>query len=163
MPKWRKWRIIWDRHCLLLVLSSAGRLRQKPGRNLQHLKKLRNAPILVELDATPLKAKKKKYVKGHEDTGGELPTTFNYSDTFEEQWNEMYDAYEEAKKTGLAMWFTAYHPSKKNANFYIVEPGSIPAPEYGVGNVLQVTISNTLVDLPEASTAIKPTEPVAAE
>ena len=116
-----------------------------------------------KLDATPLKAKKKKYVKGHEDTGGELPTTFNYSDTFEEQWNEMYTAYEEAKKTGLAMWFTAYHPSKKNANFYIVEPGSIPAPEYGVGNVLQVTISNTLVDLPEASTAIKPTEPVTAE
>ena len=112
-----------------------------------------------KLDATPLKAKKKQYVKGHEDTGGELPTTFNYSDNFETQWNEMYAAYETAKKSGLATWFTAYHPSKKNANFYIVEPGSIPAPEYGVGNVLQVTISNTLVDLPDASAAIEPTAP----
>ncbi|MCR5753297.1 MAG: hypothetical protein K6G30_00600 [Acetatifactor sp.] len=109
-----------------------------------------------KLDATPLKAKKKKYVKGHEDTGGELPTTFNYTDTFEAQWNEMYEAYETAKAAGKAMWFTAYHPDKTNANFYIVEPGSIPAPEYGVGQVLQVTISNTLVDLPDASAAIQP-------
>lgn len=112
-----------------------------------------------KLDATPLKTKVKQYIKGHEDTGGELPITFNFSDTFEEQWGEMYAAYETAKKSGLAMWFTAYHPSKKNANFYIVEPGSIPAPEYAVGNVLQVTINNTLVDLPDASEAIKPTEP----
>lgn len=112
-----------------------------------------------KLDATPLKSTKKKYIKGHEDTGGELPTTFNYTDTFEKQWNEMCAAYKTAKASGLAMWFTAYHPSKKNANFYIVEPGSIPAPEYAVGNVLQVTISNTLVDLPDASTAIEPTAP----
>jgi len=111
-----------------------------------------------KLDATTLKSTKKKYIKGHEDTGGELPTTFNYTDTFEEQWNEMYAAYETAKESGLAMWFTAYHPSKKNANFYVVEPGSIPTPEYAVGNVLQVTISNTLIDLPDASAAIKPTE-----
>lgn len=116
-----------------------------------------------KLDATPLEARKKKYVKGHEDTGGELSTTFNFTDSFEEQWNEMYAAYETAKESGLAMWFTAYHPSKKNANFYIVEPGSIPAPEYAVGNVLQVSISNTLVDLPEASTGVRPTAPTAGE
>lgn len=116
-----------------------------------------------KLDATPLEARKKKYVKGHEDTGGELSTTFNFTDSFEEQWNEMYAAYETAKESGLAMWFTAYHPSKKNANFYIVEPGSIPAPEYAVGNVLQVSISNTLVDLPEASAGVRPTTPTAGE
>ena len=112
-----------------------------------------------KLDATPLEATTKRYIKGHEDTGGELQTTFNYTESFEAQWNEMYEAYETAKAAGKSIWFTAYHPSKENANFYIVEPGSIPAPEYAVGNVLQVTISNTLVDLPEASTAIKPTAP----
>lgn len=115
-----------------------------------------------KLDATPLNSTKKKYIKGHEDTGGELATTFNYTDTFEQQWNEMYTAYETAKAAGLAMWFTAYHPSKTKANFYIVEPGSIPAPEYAVGNVLQVTISNTLIDLPDASAAVKPTAPSAS-
>lgn len=110
-----------------------------------------------KLDATPLKSTKKKYIKGHEDTGGELPTTFNYTDTFKKQWNEMYDAYVTAKAEGKATWFEAYHPNMKDGMYYIVEPGSIPKPSMGVGNVLQVTISNTLVDLPEDSVAIKPT------
>lgn len=114
-----------------------------------------------KLDATPLESKKKKYIKGHEDTGGELQTVFNATDTFDEQWNEMYAAYETAKTSGFNIWFEAYHPYKKNANFYIVEPGSLPAPEYAVGNVLQYTISNTLIDLPEPSSAIRPTISVA--
>ena len=109
-----------------------------------------------KLDATCLKSRKKQYIKGHEDTGGELPTTFNYSDTFETQWNEMLSAYATAKASGLHIWFEVYHPSKTNANFYVVEPGGIGAPEYGVGNVLQVKISNTLVDLPEPSAAVEP-------
>lgn len=109
-----------------------------------------------KLDATPMSSKRKKYVKGHEDTSGELPTTFNYTDVFEAQWNEMYAAYEANKVDNKRMWFEAYHPDKKNANYYIVEPAKIPAPEYGVGNVLQVTINNVLVDLPDASAAIRP-------
>jgi hypothetical protein len=40
---------------------------------------------------------------------------------------------------------------------YIVEPGSLPKPEYAVGNVLQYTITNTLVDLPDDVTATEPT------
>ena len=114
-----------------------------------------------KLDATPLESKKKKYVGGHEDTGGELATTFNASDAFEEQWSEMLEAYN-GKSAGQAMWFCAYHPSKAKMNVYIVEPGSIPAPEYAVGNVLQYNINNTLVDLPDPITAIKPTAPTAA-
>ena len=115
-----------------------------------------------KLDATPLESKTKKYVGGHEDTGGELPTTFNASDVFEEQWGEMLEAYE-GKTATQAMWFCAYHPSKAKMNAYIVEPGSIPAPEYAVGNVLQCNINNTLVDLPDPITAVKPTAPTAGE
>ena len=47
-------------------------------------------------------------------------------------------------------------------NVYIVEPGSLPAPEYAVGNVLQYNINNTLIDLPNPITAVKPTAPTAA-
>lgn len=109
-----------------------------------------------QLDATPLESKRKKYVGGHEDTGGTLTTTFNNSDTFDEQWAKMLNAY--AGLTGeQAMYFCAYHPSKKNMNVYIVEPGSLPAPEYSVGSVLQYEIENVLVDLPDPITAIKPT------
>jgi hypothetical protein len=111
-----------------------------------------------KLDATPLEAKRKKYVGGHEDTGGELQTVFNNTDTFDGQWGEMLTAYE-GKKSTQSMYFCAYHPSKTTMNVYIVEPGSLPAPEYAVGNVLQYTITNTLVDFPDPITAIKPTAP----
>lgn len=67
----------------------------------------------------------------------------------------------EGRTSGQSMWFCAYHPSKAKMNAYIVEPGSLPAPEYAVGNVLQYTISNTLVDLPEPVAAVKPTAPTA--
>lgn len=109
-----------------------------------------------KLDATPLEAKRKKYIAGHEDTGGELQTVFNDTDTFDGQWGEMLEAYESRENT-QAMWFCAYHPSKQKMNGYIVEPGSLPAPEYAVGNVLQYTITNTLVDFPDPITAVKPT------
>lgn len=109
-----------------------------------------------KLDATPLKSKRKKYVAGHEDTGGELQTVFNDSDEFETQWGKMLSAYDK-RTSGQVMWFCAYHPSKAKMRVYIVEPGSIPAPEYAVGNVLQYTITNTLVDLPDPVTAKAPT------
>lgn len=57
-----------------------------------------------KLDATPLESKKKKYVGGHEDTGGELPVTFNASDTFEEQWAEMLETYD-GKESNQAIQF----------------------------------------------------------
>ena len=101
---------------------------------------------------------KEKYVAGHEDTGGELQTVFNDTDTFDEQWNEMLDEYKD-RTAGQSMWFCAYHPSKATMNVYIVEPGSLPSPEYAVGNVLQYTITNTLVDLPDPIPAVKPTAP----
>lgn len=114
-----------------------------------------------KLDATPLEVRRKKYVAGHEDTGGELQTVFNASDTFESQWDKMLTAYDK-RTTGQTMWFCAYHPSKTKMNVYIVEPGSLPAPEYAVGNVLQYTITNTLVDLPDQIEAVKPTAPIAS-
>lgn len=112
-----------------------------------------------KLDATPMEVKKKKYIAGHEDTGGELQTVFNDTDTFDAQWAEMMSAYED-RTSDQAMWFCAYHPSKKKMNGYIVEPGSLPAPEYAVGNVMQYTITNTLVDFPDPITASKPTAPL---
>ena len=115
-----------------------------------------------KLDATPLESRRKKYTGGHEDTGGELSTVFNDTDTFDAQWEEMLTAYE-GKTSDKVMWFCAYHPSKAKMNVYIVELGSLPAPEYAVGNVLQYTINNTLIDLPDPIAAVKPTAPTAGE
>lgn len=117
-------------------------------------------PTQDKLDATPLKSKRKKYIAGHEDTGGELPTTFNYTNTFKKQWNEMLDAYK-GRTSEQVMWFCAWHENLEDMIVYIVEPGSISKPEFAVGNVLQCTITNTLVDLPDEITAVKPAEPTA--
>lgn len=109
-----------------------------------------------KLDATPLESSRKKYIAGHEDTGGELQTVFNDSDTFDAQWKKMLTAYS-TRDSGKVMYFCAFHPSKDNMDIYIVEPGSLPRPEYAVGNVLQYTITNTLVDLPEPIAKSEPT------
>lgn len=113
------------------------------------------------IDVTPLESKRKKYIGGHEDTGGELETVFNDTDTFDEQWDEMLEAYE-GRTSAQAMWFCAYHPKKDKMVVYIVEPGSRPKPEFSVGNALQYTITNTLVDLPDDIPAIKPTAPLSS-
>lgn len=109
-----------------------------------------------KIDVTPLESTKKKYVGGHLDTGGELQTVFNDTDTFDAQWEEMLTAYK-GRPAGQSMWFCAYHPSKTNMVVYIVEPGALPAPEMAVGNALQYTINNTLIDLPEPIAAVAPT------
>lgn len=109
-----------------------------------------------KLDATPLESKKKKYIAGHEDTGGELQTVFNASDTFDKQWEEMLTAYN-GRSSGQVMYFCAYHPNRTKMDIYIVEPGSLPRPEYSVGSVLQYTITNTLIDLPEPIAKVEPT------
>lgn len=109
-----------------------------------------------KLDATPLESSVKKYVGGHADTGGELATTFNASDTFDAQWANMLTAYA-ARTTGQVLAFCAYHPNRAKMNVYIVEPGELPKPEYAVGSVLQYNISNVLVDLPADITKVEPT------
>lgn len=108
------------------------------------------------IDVTPLESKRRKYTGGHEDTGGELETVFNVSDVFDAQWAKLLTAYE-GKTSSQVMWFCAYHPSRAKMSAYIVEPGSLPKPEYSVGNALQYTITNILVDLPDDVTAVKPT------
>ena len=111
-----------------------------------------------KLDATPLKSRRKIYIGGHEDTGGELPTVFNYTNTFKKQWTEMRDAYDD-RTPDQVMWFCVWLEGLDDMFVYIVEPGSISKPEIAVGNVLQSTITNTLVDLPDNIPAVKPTEP----
>jgi hypothetical protein len=122
-----------------------------------------SAAVSVDsIDVTCTKATRRKRKKGLEDAGDSLTTTFNYSDAFLEQWGEMYSAYETAKKSGLGIWFEAYHPDRENACFYIVEPGRPGKPEISVGGTYQTEVSNVIIDLPDDSTAIKPTEPTAS-
>ena len=109
-----------------------------------------------QIDVTPLASRRKRYIGGYEDSGGELETVFNDTDTFDAQWNEMLTAYE-GRESGQSMWFCAYIPGKSKMVGYIVEPGAIPKPEFSAGTALQYTITNTIVDLPDDIPAAEPT------
>lgn len=110
------------------------------------------------IDVTPLKAKRHHYISGYETVTETLTTAFNRTDTFEAQWKEILDAYD-AKESNEEIWFCAYCPGLSNMDVYIVQPGSIPRNAYEVGSALQVTVSSTIIDLPDPITAVKPTEP----
>lgn len=107
------------------------------------------------IDVTPLKSDKHKYAQGYANVSETVDTAFNFTDVFEAQWEEMRAAY--AGKTATQrMWFCAYHPSMDKMDAYIVAPGIIPKTAYEVGSALQVTIKNTIVDLPDRIAASEP-------
>lgn len=108
-------------------------------------------------DATPLKSDKRKYVAGYASTSETVDTTFNKSDVFIAQWEDVLKKYNEMTTT-QRMWFCAYHPKLSKMDVYIVTPGMIPRTAYEVGTVLQTTIKNTIIDLPDPITAVKPNE-----
>ena len=109
------------------------------------------------IDVTPLKSDKRKYAAGYASTSETVDTTFNMSDVFEAQWNDVLTKYESMEST-QRLWLCAYHPSRKKMDVYVVTPGMIPRTAYEVGNALQVTIKNTILDLPDPITAAKPNE-----
>lgn len=122
------------------------------------------ASVTVEsIETTCIKNTRKKYTKGLEDAGDSLPVTFNYSDTFLDQWGEMLEASATAAQSGLATWFTVYHPNRAKACFYIVEPGKPGNPEVTVAGNYQIEVGNTLVDIPDDDIAVKPTAQSAGE
>lgn len=107
------------------------------------------------IDVTPLKANKRKYAPGYASVSETVDTSFNFTDVFEAQWEEMRTAYA-GKSATQRMWFCAYHPAMTKMDVYIVAPGIIPKTAYEVGSALQVTIKNTIVDLPNRITAVAP-------
>lgn len=109
------------------------------------------------IDVTPLKSDKRKYAAGYASTSETVDTTFNKSDVFIAQWEDVLKKYDEMTAT-QRMWLCAYHPNLSKMDVYIITPGMIPRSAYEVGSALQVTIKNTIVDLPDPITAVKPTE-----
>ena len=106
------------------------------------------------IDVTPLKSDKRKYAAGYASTSETVDTTFNKSDVFIKQWEVVYSCWYFL----YLMWLCAYHPNLSKMDAYIVTPGMIPRSAYEVGSALQVTIKNTIVDLPDPITAVKPNE-----
>lgn len=81
----------------------------------------------------------KTYIDGLKDMGGALEFTFNLTQELVELWDELMEAYEAAKKTGLATWFLIDIPGLTEGLFFPGNPSSMGLPSAEVSSVLEIT------------------------
>ena len=97
----------------------------------------------------------KTYIDGLEDMGGALEFTFNLTQELVELWDELMEAYEAAKATGLATWFLIDIPGLTEGFFFPGNPSSMGLPAAEVSSVLEITNRITPTGAPQR--AAKPT------
>ena len=97
----------------------------------------------------------KTYIDGLKDMGGALEFTFNLTQELIELWDELMEAYEAAKATGLATWFLIDIPGLDEGFFFTGNPSSMGLPAAEVSSVLEITNRITPTGAPQRAT--KPT------
>ena len=97
----------------------------------------------------------KTYIDGLKDMGGALEFTFNLTQELVELWDELMEAYESAKATGLATWFLIDIPGLTEGFFFPGNPSSMGLPAAEVSSVLEITNRITPTGAPQR--ASKPT------
>ena len=97
----------------------------------------------------------KTYIDGLKDMGGALEFTFNLTQELIELWDELMEAYEAAKATGLATWFLIDIPGLTEGFFFTGNPSSMGLPAAEVSSVLEITNRITPTGAPQRAT--KPT------
>lgn len=91
----------------------------------------------------------KTYIDGLKDLGGALEFTFNLTEELYTNWETLMTAYEEAKTTGKATWFTIVIPGLTNAVYFTGNPSAMGLPETAVSSVLEITNYITPTNAPE--------------
>lgn len=97
----------------------------------------------------------KTYIDGLKDLGGALEFTFNLTQELIETWDGLMSAYEAAKTTGKATWFTIVIPGLSESFYFTGNPSAMGLPETSVSAVLEITNYITPTNAPEKYT--KPT------
>lgn len=97
----------------------------------------------------------KTYIDGLKDMGGALEFTFNLTQELVGLWDELMEAYEAAKATGLATWFLIDIPGLTEGFFFPGNPSSMGLPAAEVSSVLEITNRITPTGAPQR--AAKPT------
>lgn len=98
----------------------------------------------------------KTYIDGLKDLGGALEFTFNLTEELITQWDALMTAYEAAKATGKATWFTIIIPGLKDSFYFTGNPSAMGLPETSVNAVLEITNYITPTSAPAKYT--KPTQ-----
>lgn len=97
----------------------------------------------------------KTYIDGLKDMGGALEFTFNLTEELVGLWDELMEAYEAAKATGLATWFLIDIPGLTEGFYFPGNPSSMGLPAAEVSSVLEITNRITPTGAPQRAT--KPT------
>ena len=97
----------------------------------------------------------KTYIDGLKDMGGALEFTFNLTQDLITLWDELMEAYEAAKATGLAVWFLIDIPGLTEGFYFTGNPSSMGLPAAEVSSVLEITNRITPTGAPVR--AAKPT------
>lgn len=106
------------------------------------------AEIVIEneqIDASALEDLVSRYIQGRGDTGGSFPIGVNYTPETVVQWQEVIEAYNTAKKSGLRLWFETIIPGFTDGDFVVAQPPTkLPSPAKGQNELLTVDMNLTI-------------------
>lgn len=106
----------------------------------------------------------KTHIDGLKDMGGALEFTFNLTQNLIDEWDDLMDAYDEARNSdpALRLWFEIVIPGLSQALFFPGNPSEMGLPETSVSSVLEATNYITPVGAPSFETKIE-VNPVVSE
>lgn len=120
-------------------------------RGVKSTPSLNPAPDTLEtttLDETEYKT----YIDGLKDMGGALEFTFNLTADLITAWDTLMSAYETAKASNKATWFTIVVPGLTDSFYFTGNPSAMGLPETSVNSVLEITNYITPTNAPEKYT-----------
>lgn len=104
------------------------------------------------IEATDLEETDSKfYVAGLKNVGGALGFLANFTQTLQDQWDDIMEAYN-GLTGGKRMWFEISHPKLTNAVFFTGEPSAMGLPSMSVSSILETTLYITPTSAPQWDT-----------
>ena len=98
-----------------------------------------------QIDASTLEDRVSRYIQGRGDTGGTFPVGVNATPDTYAEWEEVIEAYKEAKESGKRIWFETIIPGFEKAEFVVAQPPTmIPSPEKNQNELLVVEMNLTI-------------------
>lgn len=136
---------------LYAVETTAG---ERPTAGYTRIKGIKSTPSLnpspESLETTTLdETEYKTYIDGLKDIGGAIEFTFNLTEELMTTWDALMTAYESAKTSNKATWFTIVVPGLTKSFYFTGNPSAMGLPETSVSSVLEITNYITPTNAPE--------------
>lgn len=98
-----------------------------------------------QIDASALEDYVSRYIQGKGDTGGTFTVGVNFTPETLTEWEEVIEAYNTAKNSGLRVWFQTIIPGFDESDFVVAQPPTkIPSPEKSQNELLVVEMNLTI-------------------